>query len=386
MKLNRTLLGAASLAGALTVAVGGSAFAASDTNPTLTSTYVAVGSDTTDDVIGALSTTLVDGSNTPYISSYSAFGSATITIPARSYGNANANCTITRPNGSGAGLRALGAGVLNVAAPGQTTGTADNCVQLGRSSSGANPGTGFNPPAGSLTYIPFGTDSVSYATLGSSVFSHNLNLDRLKTIYRTNGVPGTSDCGGALGKWAPLIPQSGSGTRGFWATVLGITDGAIDTTKAAGTAPDNTWGSCVRDTVGGNPVQEHDGRVLTANNQIAPFSTAQFIAQAAAVIPDNRGARTTLNAIDFDNNTGATSVSPFVLQQSFKSGTVAANNGSRPVYNVVQTSRLASDSRLSGLLSGPTSVLCNNAASKTIIQRYGFDLNPSCGDTTKVNS
>jgi len=227
--------------------------------------------------------------------------------------------------------------------------------------------------------------------VASSVFGHNLNLDRLKLIYRTNGTPGTAECGGSVGKWQPLIPQSGSGTRKFWATVLGITDGAINFSKPVGTPTDNTWGSCVRDIVGTTPaattgtaVQEHDGRVLSNASQVVPFSTAQFISQGSSVITDNRGGRTVLNSIDFDNGNGATSVSPFLLQQSFKSPTTTAD-ASRPVYNVVETSRLASDARLAELLSGSSSKLCSDATAKKIIQRYGFDLSPTCGATSKTN-
>ena len=402
MKLNRTLIGAAALAGALTVAAGGSAFAAQtpdDTNTTSDTTYVAVGSDTADDIIQALSTSLSDGSG-PFISSYRATPPATGTTSITTKSAAvSVNCAnFHRPNGSGDGLNALSAAVQGQSYGSATTGgisaNMTNCVQIARSSSGSNPSN--VTPAGALTYVPYAIDSVSYATIGGSSILKNADLSLLKTIYTKNGVPGTTDCGGIAGKWAPLIPQAGSGTRNFWAQIIGISTanrGTIDTTKLATTPADPTaWGSCVRDTVGGLPVQEHDGTVLTAAGSIVPFSTAQFISQGAQVIQDKRGGRTVLNAIDFDNAGGANSVSPFILQQNFKSATTAANDNTRPIYNVVETAKLASDTRLAGLISGPTSTLCSSATAKALIQRFGFDLPPlsggtvNCGDITKKNT
>ena len=38
-------------------------------------------------------------------------------------------------------------------------------------------------------------------------------------------------------------------------------------------------GDCVKDTLGGVPIEEHDGRVLTNPEQLVPFSLAQWITQ-----------------------------------------------------------------------------------------------------------
>lgn len=384
VKLNGRVVGVVAIASMLTFAAGGSAFAGQDTNTSLDTTYAAVGSDTTDDVLVALSnSTVFRSGTTPLVSSYSATDAAGVQggqVRTKSAAFSNPNCQFTRPNGSGAGLNALSNSVQGLALAGQATGTGTDCVQFARSSSGSNPGNA--TPAGLLTYIPFGTDSVAYATIQATSVPKNANIDDLRAIYRLNGTPGSPACGG----FSPLIPQAGSGTRNFFATLMGIT---VNTVITTGTPAANQWGTCVRDTTSsGTPVQEHDGRVLTTAGALVPFSTAQFIAQGSQVIGDNRGGRTVLNAIDFDNGNGATSVSPFILNQDYKSTATAANNATRPVYNVVETAKVTPgnakyDAQLDTLL---TSTICTNTTSRTIIQRYGFDLIATCGSKTKTNT
>jgi len=381
--IRRTLVGAGALAATLTLAIGGNALAAqtpADTNPGVDTTFAAVGSDTADDVMQGLSSALTDATG-PIISSYRAVppAGATTAITTKTA----ANCAnVTRPNGSGAGVNALSQSI-------QGLGGLTGCFDIARSSNNSAPTQA--TPAGALTYLPYAVDSVSYATIAGTSIVKNANLALLKTIFTKNGVPGTADCGG-ISKWSPLIPQAGSGTRNFWAGLMGVSSanrGTIEETRAATVAADPTqWGSCVRDRIGqvgtdqttGTPIQEHDGTVLTTAGSIVPFSTAQWISQGAQVIGDKRGGRSVLNAIDFDDAGGNNSVSPFVLQQNFK-GITTANTAARGIYNVVETARITPgnakfDQRLSTLLVGPTSTLCADTNAKNLIQRFGFDLPP----------
>jgi ABC-type phosphate transport system substrate-binding protein len=338
--------------------------AQADTNPGSTTTLAAVGSDTSQDVMEALSNVVKDAAGNPIISNYKSTPVGR-TITTRT---GNANCSFTVPRNSGEGRDALSAALRGATFNGGGASTPvispnmTGCVDIARSSSGGNPTT--SPGVGKMTYIPFATDSVTFATKASSSLPHKLNINTLKALYTANGTPGSAACS----NFAPLIPTAGSGTRGFFATLLGITDATI------GTA--GSWGTCVADTqANGNPIQEHDGRFLTAGNQLVPFSTAQFIAQQSAVIADIRGSAS-LGAIDFGASGTANAISPVALQTSYGSAT-------RPLYNIVSTDALA-DTRITDALVGPSSKVC---LATSTIQQYGLaPLGSTCGNTQKTNT
>jgi ABC-type phosphate transport system substrate-binding protein len=312
----------AGLAGiALSAALIGSANAEPNGAPTYRA-LSGVGSDTTQDVVNGLSDAVVGSDGTKLIGSYNATGGGNVQT------KADAKCSFARPNGSGAGRTAL----LNSLAPGSATA---GCIDFARSSSLNLAAT----PAGQgLTYIPFAVDAVTYATAAGSTIPRNLTKAQLTAIYQ---------CDPSTASIKPLLPQAGSGTRAFWLAQLGLTE----TTK----------GSCVADTVNGVSVQEHDGRVLTAPDQIVPFSVAQYIAQSFGAITDLRGTAQ-LGQVD--------GVSPLALNTGF--------GIKRDVYNVVPTANLAV-SPTSDVFVGPSSKVC---AAPTVIQQYGFGLNSSCGSTT----
>jgi hypothetical protein len=380
------------LCGLLAVALTGTAQA--DTNVGNNTTFAAVGSDTTQDVVEALSSAVTDGGN-PIISNYKATPVGR-TITTRTTPPAGSDCTFTVPRSSGEGRNALSAAMRGASfAGGGGTATPDasanmtGCVDVARSSAFGNPTT--SPGVGTMTFVPFATDALTYATRSSTTRPKALNFNTLKAIYTANGTPGSTACLSS----APLLPASGSGTRSFWATFLGITDSTI------GTA--GSWGTCVQDTKGGTPIQEHDGRVLTAANELVPFSVAQYIAQSTGVITDIRGTAS-LGGIDFTSAGNATtnSVSPFVLNAESSTanpGFKGPNgNATRTVYNVVPTdlidnaftppagasqipiafSQLARDTFV-----GPTSKICQ---ATTVIQRLGFGLVDGCGATTTTNT
>ena len=362
MRNTKALVASAASVGLLALAaMSGVAVAATDTNTTSNTTLVGVGSDTSQDVMSGLSLVIKDSSSNPLISNYVATPvGSTITTKSN-----NSNCTFTRPVNSGAGRDALSAAMRGAsygvvtAGSGATSPNMTGCVDFARSSSSGNPTV--SPGVGTMTYIPFATDAVTYATLATSAVPHSLQKADLIAIYTANGTPGSAAC-----TFQPLLPALGSGTRSFFVkTVLGLSDVPIGATGGPGT--------CVKDTdASGTAIQEHDGRFVTNGSQLVPISVAQYIAQAGGVISDIRG-RTSLGSID-DQNNGVVK-SGLQLSTSF--------GFTRPIYNVVPTSGLVAGSTLDNVFDGPSSAVCSNA---TTINNYGFAVNSNCGSTTLKNT
>ncbi len=365
VKISKASWGTAVGFGLVALSITGVGAAHADTNAGSTSTLAMVGSDTSQDVMEGLSSVLKDSSNNPLLSNYKAIPVGR-TITTRT---GNANCVFTVAKNSGEGRDALSAALRGAtfagspATAGGTVVTSANmtgCVDVARSSSGGNPTT--SPGVGTMTYVPFATDSVTYATLASSSVPHTLNKSDLVAIYTAN----TPNC-----IFSPLLPSAGSGTRSFWATTLGLSDSF----GAGG------WGNCVKDVnSAGTAIQEHDGRFLTNGQQLIPISTAQFIAQQAGVISDIRG-RASLGSIDFDGAGGANAISPVSLQPTFGTNT-------RPLYNVVSTAAIttgdpAFNQKVVDTFVGTTSKVCSSTLT---IQQYGLAPLGTCGDTSKKNT
>ncbi|MEU6321151.1 substrate-binding domain-containing protein [Streptomyces sp. NPDC047009] len=324
---------AVGIAGLLTGAIGAQQASA---DPSGTPTYrqlAGVGSDTTQDVMNAMAGQItING--TKVLGSYNAVGTAQITTkdPATKPG-----CTLARPNGSGAGRTAL---LNSLQANG---GAGDGCVDFARSSSlnlaAASPG---------LTYVPFAVDAVTYAITATGVVPRKLSLADLKAIYHCDpNFVGT----GPNYSLTPYLPQAGSGTRSFWESQMGITDADV----VAGVYP------CIKDHKNGSIVEEHDGRIID-DTSIAPFSIAQYNAQASQTIPDLRG-RAILGTID--------GLAPNVLNSNF--------GVKRDVYNVIPTSKIGT-APYNAVFVGPNSAICQQTS---VINTYGFAANPNCGDTSK---
>jgi ABC-type phosphate transport system substrate-binding protein len=306
--------------------IGSTAFA----DPTGTPTYrqlAGVGSDTTQDVMNAMATAITIG-GVKVLGSYNATGSATIATKATA-----ACAAVARPNGSGAGRTAL----LN------SLTAADGCLDWSRSSSlnvtASTPG---------LTYIPYAIDGVSYAVTPASVVPRTLALVDLQAIYKCD-----PNYVGTAPNWAitPILPQSGSGTRSFWETQMGITDANV----TAGAYP-----CIINGTKNGQIIEEHSGLALD-DKSLVPFSIPQYNSQSYLIAADKRGSAI-LGTI------GTTYPNLFNTSFSVK----------REVYNVIPTADVTV-APWSTVFVGATSLICTNTA---VIQTYGFGLDPACGDTT----
>ena len=374
-----------------------------------TETLVAVGADTTQDVFNQFA---LDAAGN-LVGSYNATNPVTgaaheIITPAD--GSAGVNCSFARPNGSTEGVANLRL-ALN---PATTNGSAavapvaqQGCVDIARSSSG--PGT-LQSNTGPIVYVPFALDAVAGAT-GPATCTGTPNPCASYSYTYTNGTtqtvtaapvptaittasdftfadlqilydncgtvteggiiynPGTATAGQV--QIDLYIPQSGSGTRSFWASTLGFNN----TTPPA----------CVHDTiVGGSlaaaspavPVEQNNGTpVATDPNGYVPFSIAQWIAQRNG--HDDR--RHTAVLANLTPAGSTTPVSPF-SNGNPATGSLNTNFPiTRDVYNVVSYTRVTTTTDpLYSLLNGPSSFVCQDSLQ---IISYGFALIPStCGE------
>jgi hypothetical protein len=278
-----------------------------------------VGSDTIDGVMDAISNAVTIG-GVKQIANYNALGSATIQT------QADASCSISRPNGSGAGRAALDAALT----------AGKNCLQFARSSSGVASTTN------AMSWVSLAVDGVTFAVRSDGAVPKSLTSVQIVNIFK---------CG--VSSIHPVLPQTGSGTRSFWLGKMGITEGDI----TAGTYPCLTGAGT---TLSPAYTEEHNG-VTLATDQIMPFSIAQWNAQSTGTITDVRG-KTVLGNVDS------------------KTANVLNTGGvyTRTVYNVIPKASKGV-SPWSDVFVGSSSLVCQQSL---IIQKYGFAVAPDCGTAT----
>ncbi len=364
-------------------------------DPRALDAYVGAGSDTTQDVLNALSGFSNGTPFTPVSSAegsgYRVLSSFDATLPS---GVAD-RCitpkvkapTIYRSNGSSEGRRALSRAI-----DGTGYGPADQCggtkdvaglIDFARSSSGPSGGdTGTD-----LTYVPFGRDGVSFAYYRASGGAAVTELTRaqLTSLFTT----GPQTIGGV--RIVPCGIQTGSGTYSFWNSV----------TTASSTAENTATTEC--NNLAGGRLQENDGAGLKAKGDLVPagdqvivgFSAGSFIAQNNGVSPDR-----TPDEVDLGSITDPALGAPY-------SGT-APNLAPNPtfydnsvfgrlVYNVVETARITGpgNNAFKELFIGRTGVdfgggdgvaaICSPDA-QSIVNSYGFATPTNCGVTTITGS
>ena len=350
LKKNKLRLGAVA-----SLAIAGIAFgtvsANADPNLPQFRTLSGAGSDTTQDVLNGLSTVI------PAVGSYDATGSTQIQTKV-------GGVLFNRPNGSTAGVQALSASANNTGTrtfPASGGVSITGQVDFARSSSAPSSGS----PGTDLTFIPFAQDALTYAFNSASDVARSIPRGvasdaptklTLRNIYACTRTSFINSDGDPV-TFRPLIPQGTSGTRSFWLTALGI----------------GTYGSCVTDL--GNTVQEHDGSFLTGPGDLVPFSIAQYISQgnyAGLPTPVNeRRGQAVLGNID-----GA---KPIVFGTSgVELNTFFSPSFVRPVFNVVQTSRLG-EPTIAATFVGSGSAVCSAVST---IRQYGFAPIGNCGNTT----
>ena len=272
MRKRSLLLAAGACLATFTLIVGTAGTAVADPPSGTFRLLAGVGSDTTERVMNGLAgdTSTFAGitiGGTKVIASYDASPAGNIQTKAT-------GCTFPRPSGSGNGVTRL------VTERNAVSG----CLQFARSS--ANDSGSRNGQH--LTYIPFAVDAVAYAVRNDSAVSRRLSKDTLKKIYNCELTPAQA------ANFKPLLPQSGSGTRRFFLTLLGLEDVPNYTTLHP----------CVSDKdANNNPLLENSGKLLSDPKHLVPYSDAVWISQTArtpGVDPDD--GKTYLGNIDGTNS------------------------------------------------------------------------------------
>jgi hypothetical protein len=368
-------------------------------DPQQFSALVAVGSDTTQDVLNGYAG-FSNGINFTPVQSSAATGYTQIA----SWNAGAASCIavktgaplILRPNGSSGGRRALSRAVNGPA----TWGTGSICgakdlsglIDFARSS--ATPVA--NDTGTDLTYVPFGRDALSYGHYrANGVAVDNMTTAQLNAIYAT---------GAGLVGGVPIIPcgiQTSSGTYQSWNTTVSTTQA----TETANTAFCNGLLG-VPDPTG--RLQEHSGpelkikgdlivsqsnpacdgvaggaSVSCANVQvIVGFSASQFIARSNGVAVPAPGPGVQLGGINGNQAVSGTAPNVTPLTNFYADPTYG-----RDVYNVFATAAIEDpfNAVLQSMFVGPNSSICNNAADVTTAT-FGFLPINNCGSTTLKGS
>jgi ABC-type phosphate transport system substrate-binding protein len=353
----------------------------SGTTPAL-GDVVGVGSDTTQLVMDAISTSWDAGSPAHKLYSWDALnpvtGQAGDTIITKGVGPHDSTCSIARPNGSGAGITALAATVNDSGSP---------CINYARSSRGPQSGD----PAG-LVWVGYGQDAVSWTTPSTVVGAPaTLSANQLKNIYlctpgyrhwNSSLIGGTG--GGAI---VPVLPQSGSGTRSFFLSAIGVTTPGSCVVNGTVSQPGNPNDPLPIEENTGVSQRDGSGNYVTGNqyqfnnfsNSIFPYSVGDWIAQEPT--PAGGGHRTAssfpgnLNQPqEIDGTSPITAGTPDTITSTFSA------TFTRYIWNVMPNAGTAAAPAIpTGPLTtmfGPSGVVCGR---KFIEQSYGFRLISDCG-------
>jgi len=306
--------------------------------------YAIVGSDTLEDVVGALTNgTKITGSSVRTVNTDSSTNGSFDATGTSGIITKSGGLMFQRPNGSGDGRAALLAS-LGWLADGVTanagfnfTSTSDvfavgtnpignalggrnvqNQVDLVRSSSAGTTGS-----AGYLQAYPFGRDAVSYA-YGTSVNGANIPAADLVKIYQCDSATMST-----YGVTNVYTPQTGSGTGKDFAGFL----------KSQGNSNATvTYGICVTTS------QEHDASTLPAGG-ITPMSASRWVAMYNGASLNKMGTAalgspvTGTNAVDIVSGVAVPNLA------FYQSG------WGRDTYIMVEKARVGSEARLAALLN-----------------------------------
>ncbi|HEY0691770.1 MAG TPA: substrate-binding domain-containing protein [Kribbella sp.] len=202
---------------------------------------VGVGSDTTQYLLNDLATAYNSHNPQRRLASFNATGSASIRI--------RATVTIARPDGSGAGIKAL---------------SARTDIDFARSSRAKKSTDPTN-----LAFLRYAKDQVRWMGNAHITRPRTLSKAQLSGIYNCR-IRNWRQLGGPNLAIVPLVPQAGSGTRSFWADQVGFNG--------------TTLPSCVKDKIGTKLVQEHDPAAVRSAGAgaIAPVSYGRWVKLSAA--------------------------------------------------------------------------------------------------------
>ncbi len=350
--------------------------------------FVAVGSDTTQDLMNAFAG-FENGVNYAPLQTDAATGQKQIVSWDATAGGLTTTCITTRtggssfnrPNGSGAGRTAL---LSTITAGGTTsntncgTGTTSASGQISFARSSSLSGT-----AGTtLAYVPFARDALSfgyYRKAGAPVTS--LTTAQLTQIF-------TSPTGAVIGgvQIYGCDIQSGSGTGQTWRQKLTGATTPLTTTTVCDGAIDPTTGAAF------GPMQENDGSSLVAQGDVVDaahpgaqvivgFSVGGYIGKANGVARGGMPVTVGIGTIsDISANNPVTGTVPNLVGDS----AFYATSYGRDLYNVFPATVINSafgNDAIKQLFKGATSKVCQ---ATTTIQKFGFLPVATCGDSTTI--
>ena len=381
MKLFKPAVATAAIAG---VALGGILLAGPASADPVSPGYVAVGSDT----LQASMDALTNGSNLtgPFVrvvapakavGNFDAFGSTGIQALG---GGLPATKTFGRPAGSGAGLAALAASIRGRST---TTYYSTNTsldiphqqitdqIDIARSSSGV--GTHGDDTNGLLQYVPYARDAVAFAYKSCSATDGailaGLTTAQLTDLYKNYATEGDlPQWGTAPNQFTiyPKLPQTASGTRSFFLTAISV----------------STVGGAVRGRVNTTPITPENDATVLGCDEIIPFSVGNWVAQANGVISPNT---TTVTGAGLGSPTGTqpfTGSAPSVVPNAayYSNSTWGRNTYLIVEYARVNPASPSYDAGLASLVStnpanAQTSLVSFNAAANqpgAVKAKYGF--------------
>lgn len=339
------LLTAAALATSVATVFSGTAVAdpAAGVTPAAQD-LVGVGSDTIQSVLNQFSadynaTLPATDTTTPRLYSWDATGTSPITTKSGA-------TPIARPNGSGAGIKAL---VANTSAT----------VDFARSSRGPAA-----TDAHGLDFVALAKDAVTWSAKSGGNAPAALTPAQLNSIY-TCGITNWQQISTSLPNATikPYLPQTDSGTRAFFLSAIGVTT-------------PNT--ACV---TSGPEENEGTDAALDDPNVVFPYSVAHYLGQTVG----NHGTTTdapgnlTLRNVTI-NGTTLVPVTNNTIDTNF-----ANSQFGRVVYNVFRDAEwTGTDAHAHAIQNvfGPTGWICNDATAAADLASYGFLATPACGVAT----
>jgi ABC-type phosphate transport system substrate-binding protein len=364
-----------SVAAATLAAGAGAALADPSSSPAVTS-IVSVGSDTTQYLSDQFSTDYNKTSPTNPYDSWDAVnpstGGAGDTIKTKN----DANCSLSRPNGSGAGITQLQQKLK------ATNGT-DYCVDLARSSRNIKTGDGTG-----IASVLFAKDLITYATNSGGNGVSNLTDTDLTAIFECNaslikstysGPVTWNEVGGtSTDAIVPVLPQSSSGTRSQWLSDIAVT------TPGSCVVNGSYNSTTIEENEGTNAVYTSTGNPSGYKDVLGIFSGGSYVSQVyTKYSPDEHG---TLVLQDIDSkapltssntiNTSGLSAFPATYIRGLYLVTLNAGTASAPKVptSPIDLTKFLGQGNTSGWICGTTAA--------TDIKNFGFATASNCGALT----
>jgi ABC-type phosphate transport system substrate-binding protein len=280
-----------------------------------------------------------------------------------------------RPNGSGAGLKALDQNA-------KAGKTGDYCIDFSRSSSSRS-STAPAPGKGGVSYVALATDAVTYATrdtgatktVPATYAPKSLTLAQLRAIFLCKDTNWSQ--GGLGGPNQPIkayLPQTSSGTYSFWIKKLGIT----------------AQGSCVNVTL-----EENQGlsKQFNSPNAIFIYSVADWIAQKyhsplAGKKPTAAQNKFGTDQIGYLGLNKIAGISPITAAKVPTINTAFKKTGfTRTIYDVVRWTAGTPGNLPKALVpffgsKAAKGYVCSNKTAIAEIADYGFLPTASCGSAS----